>query len=343
MKQKEMNHFNSTFLRIGLLLMLVIFVGCTTTQSGIPENESTLTGTIVTPVASATIIPSPVLTITSETPKDTATPAPSIAPKQTITETPLPTKTTTSTVAPTLTPLPTIPPSQRGQVYSDLMSNNGDCTLPCWWGFELGKTSLDEVRQLYISFDTFISEQTARNRISVLEATFVDPQIENGIQVRHVIYAQNNLVTEAEIQVHYQPNYQIEPILEQLGPPSDVWMWTIPEPYQELLPARFRLYYPEQGVFVGYATDGVRIGETVNICFDGPGSTALLLWDPNIWDPDGIKDIGDRANEGGSTFTLEGYPIDEVSNWDFEQFYTFLVNPAHTECLETPSNLWPSP
>ena len=120
-------------------------------------------------------------------------------------------------------------------------------------------------------------------------------------------------------------------------------MWTIPEPREGILPSRFRLYFPERGVFVLYATGGVKNGDVVNVCFDGPGGVILLLWNPAIWDPDSTKGIVDRSNEGGSAFTLEGYPIEEVSNWDTEQFYTILTDPTRSECLETPSDLWAAP
>jgi len=341
MQQKEMNHFINILLWIGFLLVLMVFVGCTTAQSDTPGSESTLTGPNDTPTASADVISSPVPTSISETPTATATPAPSIVP----TQTPLPTMTiaSISTATPTLTPLPTIPPSQRGQVYNDLMSGNGGCTLPCWWGFELGKASIGEVRQLYTSFDSYISEQKGRGGVSVLEVIFVDPQIENGIQVRHTFMARDDLITEAEIQTHYQSEYQITSILEQLGQPSEIWMWTISGPFEGSLPARFRLFFPEQGIFMGYATEGMKQDDVVDICFEGSGGTALLLWDPKIWDPESTKGIVDRANEGGSAFTLEGYPINEVSNWDVEEFYTILSDPAHSECLETPSELWSSP
>jgi len=79
------------------------------------------------------------------------------------------------------------------------------------------------------------------------------------------------------------------------------------------------------------------------VCFDKSGGATLLLWNPSVWDPDGTKSIVDRANEGGTAFTLEGFPIEEVSNWDTTQFYTILTDPTRSECLETPSNLWPPP
>lgn len=223
------------------------------------------------------------------------------------------------------------------------MNSNGDCELPCWWGFHLGNASTDSVRQFYISLGAYIFEQQYSNGYSAIEALFVDPQIEDGTQVSHKFLVQDGIVIEAETHVGIKPNYQIQPLLQQLGQPSEIWIWTIPEPYEGILPTRIRLYFPEQGILVLYATAGENINDSVHICFDELGGTALYLWNPMIWAPDGDKGIVDRTNTTSSAFTLEGNPIEEVSNWNVEKFYTTLVDPNHTECLETPSNLWRSP
>lgn len=346
---KHKNNIYSTFYNcviMGLLLIVTALVGCSPSQIDNPMSESAPVEIGSAPMTTTTVVISatPTAELTS-TQTVTSKPSPSNTPVATSTATPFPSATSTNTSTPTATwtPLSTIDPQQRGQVYSELMSRNGGCMLPCWWGFELGKTSIDEVRQFYTAFAPFISEQVGRNGISVFTAMFEDPQIENGIQVGHTFIAQNELVIEAEIQVHNQPNYQVESVLSRLGKPAEIWMWTIPEPYEGILPVRFRLYFPEQGVLMVYGIEGMRHNDTVNVCFDASGGTALLLWDPNIWDSDGTKGIIDRANEAGSAFTLEGHPIGEVSNWDVEQFYTILSDSAHTECLETPSNLWSPP
>ena len=153
---------------------------------------------------------------------------------------------------------------------------------------------------------------------------------------------QDGIVIEAEIQVVSQPNYQIKPILQRLGPPSEVWMWAIPEPFQGSLPTRFRLYFPEQGILLLYGTGGVRIDEEVNVCFDRRGGAILRLWNPAIWDTEGTKGFVERANDS-SALTLEGdRPIEDVSNWNAEQFYTILTDPTRSDCLQTPADLWPA-
>lgn len=347
MLYREIKHLLiSQWSLIGLVVMLNL-VGCTVSAPDTESNSGieTKIGSVIT-----TVMPSITPTITSTTipsgtPTETltVTSAPSSTPTPVI---PTPTVTTTTTPTPwaTLPPLPTIAPQQRGQEYTELINSNGNCELPCWWGFELGKTSVAEVRQFYETFDASIVEQTGGTGISALYVKFIEPEIEDGTQVRHVFLAQDDIVIEVEAQVRRQPDYQIEPLLQELGQPSEIWMWTIPEPYEGILPASFRLYYPEQGVLVAYAVASVRVDDAVQVCFDELGSVILGLWDPSIWDPDGTKGFVERANETSELgLDRDFHPIEEVSNWNVEQFYTILADPTHSDCLETPSNLWSPP
>lgn len=223
------------------------------------------------------------------------------------------------------------------------MGSNGGCVLPCWWGFEPGITSIEYIEQLYTSLGASITTRDFENGRSRITMLFVDSKIENGEQVHHTFRAQDGTLIEVEIEVNIYPEYQIEPILQRLGQPSEVWMWTIPDAFEGVLPASIKLYFPTRGVLVSYAVFAERIDDIVQVCFDERGSTILLLWEPTIWDIDKNKGFVERANDS-SNFTLQGErPIDEVSNWDAEQFYTILTDPTRSECLETPSNLWTAP
>jgi hypothetical protein len=103
------------------------------------------------------------------------------------------------------------------------------------------------------------------------------------------------VVIEAWIAVIWHSNYQIEPILQNSGQPTEIWMWTIPEQYEDSLPASFRHYFPEIGVLVSYATTAEQIHGVVQTCFDKIGAVLLLLWEPSIWDPDRAKGIVERG------------------------------------------------
>lgn len=349
MTNKGLNNFAHYYRVIwGISSIIIAFVGCTVSQSNVLEYESTIASEQIASEGEAMVVSPSATTALLETLENTpvVTSTPGIVPKQTSTEIALPTDTKTATAiptatptpAPTLTPLPTIPPQQVGEIFNDFMKNNGNCVLPCWWGFEVGKTPIEHIEQLYTSLGASITKRNYADNKSRLTALFVDPQIEDGIQVRHMFHAQNDILTEAEIQLNILPNYQIEPILKQLGQPSEIWMWTIPESFEGFLPADFLLYFPEHGVLIGYQTDATKDESFINVCFDKQGAGTLFLWDPND-----DKEFAERANES-SELTLEGHrPLAEVSNWDIKKFYTVLTDPAHTECLETPSELWTSP
>jgi hypothetical protein len=202
---------------------------------------------------------------------------------------------------------------------------------------------MDELLQIYAQFDPSAIIEEDPTGLTFVTIKFVDTEIEDGLQTRHMFTFLDGILIEAELQVRKYANFTPASLMEQFGQPSEVWLWTIPEPFQGILPASFRFYFPEQGVLSAYREPARNNKENVEVCFDGNGGSILLLWDPNIWNSDGSKGFIERAN-ASSELTLEGHqPISEVSNWDEETLYTNLLNPSSTECLQTPSELWTSP
>jgi hypothetical protein len=207
----------------------------------------------------------------------------------------------------------------------------------------LGESSIDVVRQYYARFEPLIREQTFSDEMASIDVLFQNPQIEHGIQVRHAFLAQDGVVIEAMIELDWHPYYQIEPLLGRLGQPDEIWLRTIPNFREGVLPMYFLLFYPEKGVLISYAIDGERDDYHVRGCFNGLGGVILWLWEPLIWDPNGDKGFLERTDRGVYSLA-DGYqPIEEVSNWDAEHFHYVLSDPGHTECLETPAELWPEP
>lgn len=46
-------------------------------------------------------------------------------------------------------PVPTLTEPEAELMFEDFMATNGECDLPCWWGFQLGE-SLDSISQRFI-------------------------------------------------------------------------------------------------------------------------------------------------------------------------------------------------
>lgn len=346
MKAEHLRTYNVKYSVILVIVLLLMLIGC---LPGQPTGEEAARLAAGSPESSK-------VTVTSSLSLETSTPLPATRPTILPSATPLPTQTATlkptrptetatSTAfpLPSLTPLPTIQPSQRGERYAELMTTNDNCQLPCWWGLEMGISTLEEVVQIYETFDPVITVQDYPEGYAIVTIQFIDPNIEGGIQTTHMFTILNGILIEAEIQVGKYENFTPSSLMAQFGQPSDVWLWTIPKPYQGLLPASFRFYFAEQGILTAYAESARNVGENVEVCFNETGGSILLLWSPEIWNSDGSKGFIDRAN-ASAELTLGGHrPISEVSNWDAEALYTNLLNPDSTECLETPSNQWSPP
>lgn len=328
-----------------IFVLILLLAGCVGIQ---PVSETSNDRVEITSEASTIII-----TSTMDPIAETPTKSPTTMAQLNFTQEPtkatimIPTSTAqsteTPTLAPSLTPYPMIPPEQRGEKYDELMATNNGCQLPCWWGLKLGESSLEEVVQLYAQFEPFITIQDFAEGVARVTIKFVDPEIEDGIQTTHTFRGKDGIVLEAEIQVRKYDNFTPLSLMEQFGQPFEIWLWTIPEPFEGILPASFRFYFPENGILTGYRELAGTKGDNVEICLNGNGNSILLLWDPAIWGPNKEMGFIERAN-ASSELSLEGHQrIGEVSSWDEEVFFANVTDSNSTGCLETPSSLWSPP
>lgn len=343
MKIRELQMFRDLRVMVLVTIISLSLVNCGTPSLGSDStrNGTEANGELSTPIFTSTGEASE----TESTPINTTNPVTIAAqqPTQSVELSTTPLSTIPPSPQPTLTPFPTVSPHQRGQLYDELMTTNNGCQLPCWWGLELGKSTFEEVIQLYQQFDPAITIQEYADGYSIITILFVDPEIEDGVQTRHMLTILNGILIEAEIQVRKYERFSPTSLMQEFGQPSEVWLWTIPEPFEGVLPADFLVYYPDHGILSGYRELADTLGENVQVCLNGTGNSTLLLWNPDIWDPEGTKGFIERTN-ASSELTLEGHQrIEDVSNWDEEVLYTNVLDPNSTECLETPSNLWTSP
>ncbi|HSH05213.1 MAG TPA: hypothetical protein VLL52_22045 [Anaerolineae bacterium] len=315
-----------------VLILALLVSGCTVASNSNQEPMATISTTRIPAVEMSMITRVVTTTILSPTPTTEPTLAPATR-QPTITLTP---------VEPTLTPLPTMSTEAATDLYYELYENNGDCQLPCWWGFEIGSASMAEVEQFYQSLNANIRYSSLGR---ILEAMVLNPNNENGWQVRHKFIAPDEtIIHEMEIQIDQGDQYRIIPMLETWGEPTDIWLWTIPNSREGSHPARLRIYYPNHGILAAYSLEVTTIDDQVHICFDQIENITFLLWDPAIWDPEGTKTFTDRANESGALKIEDNMrPITEVTDWDVQTFYEVATNVTATECMLTPAELWPIP
>ncbi|MCP4536205.1 MAG: hypothetical protein GY832_03580 [Chloroflexi bacterium] len=238
---------------------------------------------------------------------------------------------------------------------SEMLQNNGNCRLPCWWGFTPGKTSPqvvkiffasqgkkiwghDDFQDYLIIFDIPAHYSHGQNyvvREGVIEMIGIGaspPVGEDG----YFAYGDSKFIED------WKP-YMLSQILEVYGRPQQVFL----ETYNHMLwiPFRLLLFYPDQGFLVKYEGDigeegrhhgPIESGEVIRIC-PWRSEIFLLLWPPEhemTFDDLG-PDIRNPVEGQDKWRSLE-----EATGMSIEQFYQTFVQPDNQTCLETPANIW---
>lgn len=127
------------------VIMLVECIGCTSTIS------STATSTIPTTITNDQSGLSTQTTQKEVTYQPTATNT-----AKAITTPVLPVQIEPSTPSPTITSsptpeaTPTLTNGQKADNFTALMTGNGGCELPCWWGIVLGETEIETIPEMFV-------------------------------------------------------------------------------------------------------------------------------------------------------------------------------------------------
>ena len=111
---------SKTLIFLFCIILGLLVANCTTV---IPTGTPELANIALTPTIEIPVLPTPTITLT---------------------KTPEPTSEITST------------PNHIRAKFMKLYSTNGNCSLPCWWGIIPGKTTLNEVHQLFAEYPEFI-------------------------------------------------------------------------------------------------------------------------------------------------------------------------------------------
>ena len=277
--------------------------------------------------------------VTTKTPVQTR--ASPLSSENLITLTPVITRTKTSTPIPvlplthvptnptllvdTITPLPTIPVHERQAYVSDLITNNGGCLLPCWWGIQPGKTTWDEARNFLLSFGANI-KLLQDNLYGVTYHNL--PNTISGGGVGATIFIDSGLVQTIRTDVFYS----LDDVLQVYDQPDEVWIYTD----RGIDPkARFILvlFYGEKGFIAVYR--GTAEKEAIlKVCPNaiGEDQTVWFLWSPPL--QLSFEDVGPNALLFTGPSDNRFHRLEEVTNINARQFYDRYRNKENfSDCL----------
>lgn len=266
----------------------------------------------------------------------TATSSPTVSPTSLPTLTPAPTETATPPPWPTLSP-----DEAPDKVLSLLADNqNPDCLLPCWWGATPGQTEWKDIEPFLNSFALKI--RIAPEGASV-ELPLPESVILPGFDYNVVyIWNESQVIQEIDIDSINILGYDAKTMVTLYGVPDEVWLNTLDEPREEVLPFQLIIVYQQQGISLRYYVDASTNGEIVTACFE-PGFVELKNPDlfpasPRIyvWEPGQHKTIDEIANIPWEIY----FPLAEKTDLTPQTLYEKFTNPDEQPCIDTLADLW---
>lgn len=242
------------------------------------------------------------------------------------------------------------------------MLNDPDCVLPCFMGFTPSKTSLEQVKMQLSPLATDVYFNQASENVSALTFLFSDsdlvshdgPYHQGFIFRDETLWEINTALIEGEL-------FSIQTIFRQYGAAEEIWISTVDY-------AGFRddkdflfdliMFYPDNGFFLSFGMDAKLTDEGTGMmaCTKHVLQSHIRIWEPNEWDPKGVKTILDRANDNTrSTFSSLRFagldevwsgksyeqPIEDVTDFSAAALYEAVLDSEDSVCIKTLFEHWP--
>jgi len=298
--------------------------------------------------------------------------SPTIAfPTKTITPTPTPIDTATPVPTPTLTLVPTLSVEIARQKWFDLLTDNGGCKLPCFWGITPGKSDYRAARDILMPFSGIAEKELTRFEPinSVLGGWIQLRDAEGELHFNtdiDYLYGEDNIVSRIwfrtlEEKVVADPRdpsgeswlsktpifdlptfgerveyYSLSHVLSEQGVPSSVMIMLTGFPnFSRQM--NIALLYPEQGIWVNYIIPSHERNGTEKGCPLG-AHIEIELFPPG--NPDTFFSLLETTDWH---YTKGGYfPVENVTSMTVEKFYQVFSKSAD-KCIEVPTKLWHPP
>lgn len=243
-----------------------------------------------------------------------------------------------------------------------LLKNNSNCQLPCWWGIIPTTTTSQDAMSFLNSFSSIASRNSMENdhgsiRLQIpngggLLSPFVEYDSIDGIVDSLVIGISQLAKNEngGYDEVHDDPAFatatqlfMLPEILKSYGQPKEVLISTYSlQPLGWPVFFDIQLFYPEHGFLMVYhSVMEFSRNSFIKGC-PSKGNISIGLWKPEKYLS--MNDLPENIRNNISSFSLSSYlQIDEATNMSIQDFYDTFKNEGDILCLETPSNLWPLP
>jgi len=292
------------------------------------------------------------------TQNSTATPILNFVPQ---TNTPI-AKTPTITPIPASTLHPALNAESANKLALQLLNDNSNCRLPCWWGIIPTITTSQDAISFLNSFSSIASTNSTDNdggymilkipNGNGLLSPFIEYNSIDGV-INTLIVGISQIVKNENggyDEVYDDPAFaratqflSLPEILRSYGQPKEVLISTYSlQPLGWPVFFDIQLFYPEHGFLMAYNSLMEFSGSGYIKGCPSKSNIAIGLWEPGKYLS--INDLPGNIRNNISSFPLSSYlQVNEATDMSIQDFYDTFKNDEGTLCLETPSSLWPFP
>lgn len=248
-----------------------------------------------------------------------------------------PTRIPGPTCTPTPIPVPTRTADEERAYVREMLTTNGGCELPCWWGITPGETTWRTVQD---QFGLYYGQGQARPDGTVHHegptyglspGRFFDYYVKCTFVEKHGIVQSIQVVgsLRGDTSEHLAQDwsrYSLDQILARYGVPSQVAVSpaTMEKDYYRLY-----VFYDDLGIGIRYLGPVFRAGESARICFS---FEHITLW---LQSPDSSTPLHQSvAPDEWSMVTS----IEQAAGMSVEGFREAFRQPG--SCLEVPLASW---
>lgn len=236
------------------------------------------------------------------------------------------------------TPIATLSIEEEGAFLSELMSNNGGCELPCWWGITPGETTEQSAQNQFVRWgiDQWYPSGSYRlvglgyaypNSSYYIPETAVKFWVDKRIvEFIHVSVQHPTQGVEMEFYRDWQ-YFQVDKILNRFGLPNYLGLNAgIPEAGVKSYILHF--FYPNHGIEISYVIESELLDNGQRqICFEFSKYKFITL---NLYQPGRLDNIPEQIIPNH----LENYTsLEEVTGLTIEGFYELYHSADDTPCL----------
>lgn len=253
---------------------------------------------------------------------------------------------------PTLTPTisPTLTSEERQIAVRELITTNGGCSLPCWWGILPGKTSWTETEQFLNHLGVRVGSEPGTDIGTIFHGTggfdFSEIRIYNYVGfeeskgVVETVYVDgdgsSNTIDYQSIWAQYAPSQ----IMGSYRKPSRVWVYSSSLNYGNAGTSGYMIwiFYDNLGFMIRYEGK-VEYDPIYHVCPKLEGGAIfdmrLLLQAPDNPLPLEREDAFVQPEKASIK------SIENAAGINIDEFYRLFTKPGGSGCFDSPRDIWP--